>query len=96
MPNGTIFNTPNTTTAIYVYAVNGDRIICTQEDSFDIIVSATPVITPIVFPAERCGTYVLPTLPTGSGYTIGYFTTPNGVGPITNLNILFPHANTSY
>jgi hypothetical protein len=28
VPPGTIFNTPNTTTTIYVYAVNGDRNIC--------------------------------------------------------------------
>lgn len=85
--NGTVFNTPNTTTTIWVLASNGDRIICNSQDSFDIIVSETPVITPIVFPAERCGTYVLPTLPT-VGYNIGYFSQPNGVGPITNLNIV--------
>ena len=85
--SGQIFNTPNTTTTIWVVASNGDRIACISQDSFDIIVCETPVITPIVFPAEKCGTYVLPTLPT-VGYNIGYFTTPNGVGPITNLNIV--------
>lgn len=87
VPNGQLFNTPNTTTTIWVLASNGDRIRCNAEDSFNVIVSETPVITPIVFDPEECGTYVLPTLPTVS-YTIGYFTDPNGVGPITNLSIV--------
>lgn len=89
VPNGTIFNTPNTTTTIWVLATNGDRITCTAQDSFDIIVSATPDLSTLglVFPSEKCGTYVLPTLPTVP-YNIGYFSQPNGVGPITNLNIV--------
>ena len=66
VPPGTIFNTPNTTTTSYVYAVNGDRIICTQEDSFAIIVSETPTLSALglVFDTDECGTYILPTLPT--------------------------------
>ena len=86
--SGQVFNTPNTTTTIWVVASNGDRITCNAQDSFDIIVSETPDLSSLAltFDAEKCGTYVLPTLPT-VGYTIGYFTDPNGVGPITNLNI---------
>ncbi|WP_177169140.1 T9SS type B sorting domain-containing protein [Flavobacterium terrigena] len=78
--------TPRT---IWLTAVNSDGYLinCPEVRSFTITVSETPVITPIVFPAESCGTYVLPTLPT-VGYTIGYFSQPNGVGPITNLNII--------
>ncbi len=89
VPNGTVF-TPLTANpiSVFVYAVNNGRfgVSCVEVDEIVITFSATPVITPIVFDADECGTYVLPTLPT-VGYTIGYFTSPNGVGPITNLNI---------
>lgn len=90
VPNGTVF-TPLTANpiSVFVYAVNNGRfgVSCVEVDEIVITVSETPVITPIVFDPEECGTYVLPTLPT-VGYNIGYFTDPNGVGPITNLNIL--------
>lgn len=99
VPNGTIFNTPNTTTTIYVYAVNGDRIICTQEDSFDIIVSETPNLAALglVFDTEECGNYVLPTLPTTT-YNLGYFSQSGGntTDLITNLNISTPGTYTYY
>ena len=99
VPPGTVFNTPNTTTTIYVYAVNGDRIICTQEDSFDIIVSETPNLATLglVFDNEECGTYVLPTLPTTT-YNIGYYSQPGGNAAdlITNLNITTPGTYTYY
>ncbi len=90
VPNGTIF-TPTTANpiSVFVYAVNNGRFgrTCIQVDEIVITVSETPVITPIVFDSEECGTYVLPTLPT-VGYNIGYFSQPNGVGPITNLSIV--------
>ncbi|MQP52658.1 MULTISPECIES: choice-of-anchor L domain-containing protein [unclassified Flavobacterium] len=99
VPPGTVFNTPNTTTTIYVYAVNGDRIICTQEDSFDIIVSETPNLAALglVFDNEECGTYVLPTLPI-TAYTIGYYSQSGGNAAdlITNLNISAPGTYTYY
>ncbi|MES2862552.1 MAG: choice-of-anchor L domain-containing protein [Bacteroidota bacterium] len=89
VPNGTVF-TPLTANpiSVFVYAVNNGRfgVSCVEVDEIIIRVSETPVITPIVFDPEECGTYVLPTLPT-VGYNIGYFTDANGVGPITNLNI---------
>lgn len=86
--SGQVFNTPNTTTTIWVVATNGDRITCNAQDSFDIIVSETPDLSALglTFDSEKCGTYVLPTLPTVP-YNIGYFSQPNGVGPITNLTI---------
>lgn len=90
VPNGTVF-TPLTANpiSVFVYAVNNGRfgVSCVEVDEIVITVSDTPVITPIVFDPEECGTYVLPTLP-AVGYNIGYFTDPNGVGPITNLNIV--------
>ena len=89
VPNGTVF-TPTTANpiSVFVYAVNNGRfgVSCVEVDEIVIRVSETPVIVPIVFDPEECGTYVLPTLPT-VGYTIGYFSQPNGVGPITNLTI---------
>lgn len=105
-PNGvnpvlpaTIFSTPNTTTTIYVYAVNGDRIICTQEDSFDIIVSEIPNLATLglIFDHEECGNYVLPTLPTTT-YNIGYYSQSGGnpADLITNLNISTPGTYTYY
>jgi gliding motility-associated-like protein len=99
VPPGTVFNTPNTTTTIYVYAVNGDRIICTQEDSFDIIVSETPNLATLglVFDNEECGTYVLPTLPTTT-YNISYYSQSGGNASdlITNLNVSTPGTYTYY
>ncbi|WP_133256575.1 T9SS type B sorting domain-containing protein [Flavobacterium tibetense] len=99
VPPGTVFNTSNTTTTIYVYAVNGDRIICTEEDSFDIVVSETPNLATLglVFDNEECGTYVLPTLPTTT-YNIGYYSQSGGnvSDLITNLNISAPGTYTYY
>ena len=99
IPPGTVFNTPNTTTTIYVYAVNGDRIICTQQDSFDIVVSETPDLASLglVFDNEECGTYVLPTLPTTT-YNIGYYSQSGGntADLVTNLNISTPGTYTYY
>lgn len=84
----TVANTPTPQT-VCVYAVNTDNYLinCSEAKYFTVTISETPVITPIVFPTEACGTYVLPTLPTVP-YTIGYFSQPGGVGPITNLNIV--------
>ncbi|WP_395655236.1 choice-of-anchor L domain-containing protein [Flavobacterium sp.] len=99
VPPGTVFNTLNTTTTIYVYAVNGDRIICMQEDNFDVIVSETPNLSALslVFDNEECGTYVLPTLPT-TAFNIGYYSQSGGnpADLITNLNITTPGTYTYY
>jgi gliding motility-associated-like protein len=90
LPAGTVYTPVDTPTpiTIYIRAINVARFqTCIETQSFTLMVSATPVITPIVFPASACGTYVLPTLPV-VGYNIGYFTSPDGVGPITNLSIV--------
>lgn len=91
VPAGYVFDVANTSTpqTICVYAVNTDDYLinCTEAKYFTVTISETPVITPIVFDPEECGTYVLPNLPTVP-YNIGYFTQPNGVGPITDLNIV--------
>lgn len=96
---GTVFNVPNTTTTIYVHAVNGDRVLCTQEDSFDVIVSETPNLSALglVFDSEECGTYVLPALPT-TPYFINYYSQPGGNAAdlITNFTITTPGTYTYY
>lgn len=88
VPNGTVFTPLNTPVSVFVYAVNNGRfgVSCVEVDEIVITVSQTPVLPPIVFDPEECGSYVLPTLPT-VGYNIGYYTQPNGVGPITNFTI---------
>lgn len=91
VPNGTVFTSANTPVSVFVYAVNNGRfgISCVEVDEIVITVSDTPNLAALglVFDPEECGTYVLPNLPTVP-YTIGYFTQPNGVGPITDLNIV--------
>lgn len=90
VPAGTVFTPADTPTpiTIYIRAINNARFqTCVETKSFTIKVSDTPVIPNIVFPASDCGTYTLPALPTVP-YTIGYFSQPNGVGPITNLTIV--------
>ncbi|KGO81073.1 gliding motility-associated-like protein [Flavobacterium cauense R2A-7] len=79
---GTVFNTPNTQTTVYVFATNGDRITCTQEDSFIITVSETPVLPNYPTGNEYCGSYTLPTFPTVN-YNINYYSQSGGVGLIT-------------
>jgi gliding motility-associated-like protein len=99
VPNGIVFNVPNTTTTIWVVASNGDRSICYAQDSFDIIVTETPNLAALtlVFDIEECGTYVLPTLPT-VGFNINYYSQPGGnaANLISNLNISTPGTYTYY
>jgi len=93
VPLGTIFNTPNTNITIYVYAKNGDRVICTQEDSFTIHVSETPNLSIDSTINESCGHYTLPPLPTGN-YTINYYMQSGGNGLITPSNYTFTNPGT--
>ena len=91
VPNGTVF-TPLSANpiSVFVYAVNNGRfgVSCVEVDEIVITVSETPNLSTLalVFDPEECGTYVLPSLPPVP-YTIGYFSQPNGVGPITDLSI---------
>ena len=54
------FNIPGTYT-VFVYAQNGGRIFCSDEESFTITISETPVL-PSFSNVVKCGTYTLPTL----------------------------------
>ncbi|MFD2908374.1 choice-of-anchor L domain-containing protein [Flavobacterium ardleyense] len=99
VPNGIVFNTPNTSTTIYVRAVNGDRIICKQEDSFEVEVLALPNLASLnlVFGTESCGNYILPALPI-TPYAINYYTQPGGnvSDLISDLTVSTPGTYTYY
>ncbi|WP_339887281.1 choice-of-anchor L domain-containing protein [uncultured Flavobacterium sp.] len=75
------FNTPGTYT-IYVYAQNGGRFFCSDEDSFTITISETPVL-PSFSDVIKCGTYTLPPLD-NSSYNVNYYLSQNGTD-IINL-----------
>jgi len=83
LPANFTYNTPGTYT-VYVFADNGDRFVCFDEDEFTITISATPVL-PTFSNISECGTYTLPDL-TNPNYNVGYYTQPNGVGPIDIAN----------
>jgi gliding motility-associated-like protein len=55
-------------TTLYVYIESGERINCTDENSFTITINNTPVVAPI--PTQNaCNTYTLPALAVGDYYT---------------------------
>ena len=63
---------------IYVYAESGERINCTDENSFTVTINVSPVVAPIAA-VEASNSYTLPALSVGN-----YFTGANGTG--TQLN----------
>lgn len=81
-PNGTgvrllpPYSPITTTTTIYVYVENNNRVICTDEDPFTITIYNSPMITTNA-PVTRCASYELPfyTAP-----VTRYFTNPGGPG----------------
>jgi len=85
IPPGTVFNTPNTSTTIYIHAINEGRfgVTCIEEKSFVITVSKTPVLPSFAaVNGNYCGQFTLPTLPTYD-YNINYYSAPGGA--IENL-----------
>lgn len=97
VPNGFVFNTPNTNIMVYIYAKNGDRVVCTQEASFVIHVSETPVLPSNTIINDVCGSYTLPPLPTGN-FNVGYYTQAGGNGLInpSDYTISTPGIHTVY
>lgn len=71
IPAGNVLTTSQT---VYVYAVKGSRLTCTDEDDFIVTISQTPVL-PTSSDIEKCGDYILPPLALGN-----YFSGPNGTG----------------
>lgn len=73
-------DTLTTSQEVFVYAEKGVRFTCTDETSFQVSISETPVL-PDFSNIEKCGTYTLPALPQ-ENYNIGYFWEPNGQNEI--------------
>lgn len=81
-PNGTgvrllpPYSPITTTTTIYVYVENNNRVTCTDEDPFTITIYNSPTITTIA-PVTRCESYELPSY---TAPVTRYFTKPGGPG----------------
>ncbi|SFF17345.1 T9SS type B sorting domain-containing protein [Flavobacterium xueshanense] len=81
-PNGTgvrllpPYSPITTTTTIYVYVENNNRVTCTDEDPFTITIYNSPTITNIA-PVTRCESYELPSY---TAPVTRYFTKPGGPG----------------
>ncbi|SFQ78065.1 choice-of-anchor L domain-containing protein, partial [Flavobacterium akiainvivens] len=93
LTNGGYFSSPNgvgpiaantvisTNQTIYVYAASPADPACTSQNSFTVTINNITVT-----PSDditRCGSYQLPALTGGAAY----YSSPNGVGPITNTNL---------
>lgn len=81
-------------TEIFVYAENGERFICTSEDSFFVNISETPNL-PFFPDVESCGSYTLPEL-SQEFYNVGYYWDPNGQNEIQNYSIAQPGTYSIY
>ncbi|WP_415582627.1 choice-of-anchor L domain-containing protein, partial [Flavobacterium longum] len=91
---GTIYNTPNTTTTLYIFAQSGTTPNCTREGSFTITVHPSPA-TPNPADVTVCDGYLLPNLPAGQTYhsaSGGAAATQIAAGTTINT----PGANTIY
>ena len=80
-PSDFTFNTPGTYT-VFVYVQNGGRIFCSDEASFTITISETPVL-PNFQNIVRCDSYTLPNLD-NSLYDVNYYFGQNGTDLINN------------
>lgn len=67
---------------LYVYSSNGTRFICTDENSFQVIVSQTPKL-PAYSAVEGCGSYTLPVL-SQEEYHIAYYWQTGGGSKISS------------
>ncbi|MEN9335130.1 MAG: hypothetical protein RLZZ500_117 [Bacteroidota bacterium] len=79
-----------TTQTIYIYVESGGRINCTNESSFTVTVTPSPVIAPIanVF---ACNSYTLPVLTLGD-----YYTAPNKGGSLLHAGDVLTTNQTVY
>lgn len=86
--------TPGNPHTIYVYHENGDRILCTDEASFTLTLSETPIL-PNFQDQTVCGNYLLPDLD-NSTYNVNYYNSTGGTDAITNLDLTTPGTHTIY
>ena len=75
---------------IYVYRESGERINCSDENSFTITINATPVIAPIAH-VDAANSYTLPALAVGN-----YYTGPNKTGTMLHAGDLINNDQTIY
>jgi len=78
------------TQTIYVYTESGERINCTDENSFTVTINQTPVLLPVAN-VNACNSYTLPALTIGK-----YFTAPNGTGSELHENDVITTNRTIY
>ncbi len=80
IPSNFVFDTPGTFT-IYVFATNEGRfgVNCTDEKSFTITVSNTPILPNVTsLQGNFCGSLTLPALPNNNEFNFGYYTSSGG------------------
>ncbi|MBK8599776.1 MAG: T9SS type B sorting domain-containing protein [Flavobacterium sp.] len=79
-----------TSQTLYVYRESGERINCSDENSFTVTINATPVIAPMAH-VNAVGSYTLPVLAVGN-----YYTGPNKTGTLLNAGDTINNDQTIY
>lgn len=77
-------------TTLYIYTESGERINCTDENSFTITINNTPAI-PVIPQANACNSYTLPALTVGD-----YFTQAGGTGTMLHAGDVLTENQTVY
>jgi gliding motility-associated-like protein len=75
---------------IYVYAETGTVPNCSDENSFNVTINATPTVD-VLSDVSACGNYTLPALTVGN-----YFTGSNGTGTALNAGDVISNTQTVY
>ena len=78
------------TQTIYVYAQSGTTPNCTDETSFTVTITQSPIVQPILS-VNACDSYTLPALSVGN-----YYTGPNGTGSQLNVGSIITSSQTIY
>ena len=79
-----------TSQTMYVYTESGERINCTDENSFTITINTSPVVAPIAH-VNAANLYTLPALTVGN-----YYTGPNKTGTLLNAGDTISSDQTIY
>jgi gliding motility-associated-like protein len=78
------------TTTLFIYAESGERINCTDENTFTITITKSPVVAPIA-DVFACDSFTLPSLTLGN-----YYTGPKGTGTQLNAGDIITTEQTIY
>ena len=79
-----------TSQTIYVYRESGERINCSDENSFTVTINTTPIVPPMAH-VNAVGSYTLPVLAVGN-----YYTGPNKTGVLLNAGETINNDQTIY